>query len=237
MVASLALHGAVAAAVGGHALARSTAVSAAPDVAELAAPPLETVEPQVTPQAPAAQPSDHAAHAHHHTHPYPVAPDHDAVPHDPSLVHAPFSPAPAPAPAPAVTAESAPLHFTMSVGPAAVALPASAAAAAHPADVLAADVETVLGDSAIDSPARSLSQPHPVYPAAAAAAGIEATIRVEILIDPSGVVLEARPLDHVGYGLEDAAARALRNTRFTPPRRHGRPVRVRLVWSYDFRLT
>jgi TonB family protein len=128
----------------------------------------------------------------------------------------------------------------MTVGPSVVALPAvaTAHATARGTDDHAADpIETVAGDAAIDAPARSLSPLQPAYPAAAAAAGIEAVVRVEILIDPTGAVLEARPLDHVGYGLEDAAVRALRSARFTPPRRHGHPVRVRMIWSLAFRLT
>ena len=46
----------------------------------------------------------------------------------------------------------------------------------------------------------------------------------------------ARALTHVGYGLDEAALRAIRAYRFSPARRAGRPVPVRMRWSVQFRL-
>jgi len=39
-----------------------------------------------------------------------------------------------------------------------------------------------------------------------------------------------------GYGLDEEAVRAMRAYRFSPARRDGLPVRVRMPWTVQFRL-
>ena len=51
-----------------------------------------------------------------------------------------------------------------------------------------------------------------------------------------GRVLEARSLSHHGYGLDEAAERAIRTWQFSPALRDGHPVRVRMRWTVQFRL-
>jgi outer membrane biosynthesis protein TonB len=46
----------------------------------------------------------------------------------------------------------------------------------------------------------------------------------------------ARAGIRAGYGLDDAAARAIRDYRFSPAIRAGRPVAVRMRWTVQFRL-
>jgi protein TonB len=88
----------------------------------------------------------------------------------------------------------------------------------------------------VSSRARLLEGRPPEYPAAARAAAVEAELPLEIVVDASGSVVDARPLQHVGYGLDEAALRAIREYRFVPAQRAGRGVSVRMRWVIDFRL-
>jgi TonB family protein len=99
----------------------------------------------------------------------------------------------------------------------------------------ASDVETVAEDAA-DARPSLVSGDAPFYPAAAEAAGVEVDVPVAILIGVDGSVEEAHARGHVGYGLEEAATRAVRSYRFTRASRRGRPVRVRMTWTVLFRL-
>jgi TonB family protein len=76
----------------------------------------------------------------------------------------------------------------------------------------------------------------PSYPRAAEAAGIESRVPLEIVVDARGNVTSARCLSHVGYGLDEAALRGIRDYRFSPARRHGRAVPVRMRWVVQFEL-
>ena len=67
-------------------------------------------------------------------------------------------------------------------------------------------------------------------------AGIELDYLVGIVVDPSGRVVSARPLNRAGYGLDEAALRAIADYRFSPASRAGRPVGVRMHWTVQFRL-
>jgi TonB family protein len=59
---------------------------------------------------------------------------------------------------------------------------------------------------------------------------------VDIVVDATGRVIDARVPGHFGYGLEDAAIDTVRRTRFHPAERHGEPVAVRMRWTMQFRL-
>ncbi|HTA89085.1 MAG TPA: energy transducer TonB, partial [Polyangiaceae bacterium] len=93
-----------------------------------------------------------------------------------------------------------------------------------------------LSESAVDTPAKLRSGTPPAYTAQALSAGIEQDVPLQLVIDPSGAVLSARALVHVGYGLDDAALRSVQSYRFTPARRSGRPVAVRMRWVMRFQL-
>jgi protein TonB len=96
--------------------------------------------------------------------------------------------------------------------------------------------DEVFGERDLTTKARVLLQPEPAYPAEARRAEIEADVPVEILLDRDGHVLQARSLSHQGYGLDEAATRAIRTWTFSPALRAGRPVRVRMTWTVRFRL-
>lgn len=93
-----------------------------------------------------------------------------------------------------------------------------------------------LAENDLDVPIRPISRPDPVYPPEAKRAEVDADVSVEIVVGPDGRVVEARSLTRAGYGLDEAAVQAIRAWRFSPPLRHGRPVRVRMRWPFRFQL-
>jgi protein TonB len=65
---------------------------------------------------------------------------------------------------------------------------------------------------------------------------VEADLPLEIVVGTDGRVGSARPLAHAGYGLDEAALRALLHYRFSPAMRGGRAVPGRMRWVVQFRL-
>ena len=92
--------------------------------------------------------------------------------------------------------------------------------------------------AAVSGPAASsVDASAPVaYPPRARAAEIELDVPMEIVVDALGRVSEARVLRRSGYGLDEAAGRAVRAYRFSPAWRAGRAVAVRMRWMVQFRL-
>jgi protein TonB len=183
---------------------------------------------------------------HTHTHPYPVPPDHDAVPHDPSLVHLPIpglaahrSPQPIteapPALAQTLPSPAAP-RFTLTVG----AAPATNGSAVSPTSALEAPVPggdaAPLAESEVSSPARLLGSITPAYPPEAIAQEIESNVVVSIVVTTAGAVADAQLVKRAGYGLDEAVLRAVRGARFLPAQREGRPVAVRMRVTVSFAL-
>jgi protein TonB len=93
-----------------------------------------------------------------------------------------------------------------------------------------------IAEALVDRPARLLAATPVVYPAAARRAEIEVDLRLEIVVEPDGTVRVARLLSPAGYGLDEAALAAIRGYQFSPAVREGRPVRVRMRWTVQFRL-
>ena len=63
---------------------------------------------------------------------------------------------------------------------------------------------------------------------------MEASVPLEIVVDDSGTVRAVSVLARVGYGLDEAATRAVLAYRFAPARRAGKPQAVRLRWLVRF---
>jgi protein TonB len=91
-------------------------------------------------------------------------------------------------------------------------------------------------EAAVDTRARLLRGDAPLYTQEADAAGVEAEIPFEIVIDENGAVASAHALAHVGYGLDAAAERGILGYRFAPARRQGIAVPVRMRWQLRFQL-
>jgi protein TonB len=145
------------------------------------------------------------------------------------------APTEAPAPEPLLAPATVPAHFVM-------AAPIAAIAPTSAVNVSAAQLSSGgAGDgtfepSQVSSPARLVTRAGVVYPPEARAQEIETDVRVEIVVDETGRVVAARSLSNAGYGLDDAALRAIRRYRFAPATKDGRPVRIRMRWTVQFRL-
>lgn len=96
--------------------------------------------------------------------------------------------------------------------------------------------DRTFAESDVTDRATLLSGPKPVYPSGALADGIEldAPLAFEIVVDTAGAVVSTLPLDHAGHGFDEAALAALRAFRFTPAKRDGELVRVRMRWTVAF---
>src|SRR6188768_2689003 len=174
-----------------------------------------------------------------HRHDYPIPANHDAAPHDPSLRH--LLPVPSADNSPAsvapsvMTALPAP-RFMMVVAPASRGPSGVSAGSAVVAAAGESAPSEPVAEAAVDTPAKRLSGASPSYTLEAQAAGIEADVPFEIVVDAAGAVRSARALSHVGYGLDEVALRSVRAARFSPARRAGKAVAVRMRWLMSFRL-
>lgn len=132
----------------------------------------------------------------------------------------------------ALTVDSAPPRFTLSVtttGNTTRVL----GVASDPTTTVA---QPIVEASHVTTAATLVRSVNPAYPASARDEGVEATAVVEIVVDETGRVIDARSLTHAGYGFDEAAAAALLEYRFTPAKVGDRLVRVRMPWSVEFRL-
>jgi TonB family protein len=244
--ASMAAHAAVAIVAfgGGHATAPSSSVAGpAAEIAIETTPAPAPAEPVANVAGPASEHHE-ASHAHTHTHPYPVPEDHDLHPHDPSIVHVAGAPAPPSASPDAVTAAAdVPLpRFTLAIAPGTVTYGAVAAQGRgvgtgdHDGDHADHGDDVAVPASSVTVAAKRIDAPLGAYPEAARRAGIEGDVAVEIVVDTRGAVVEARPVRHVGYGLDEEAVGTVRRWRFTPAQKDGRAVRVRMTCDVAFRF-
>jgi TonB family protein len=177
-----------------------------------------------------------------HTHPYPVPRIHDALPRDPSLPHAPMAlderdTTHAAAPAVVETAAPAMPRFAIVVAEA-IHAPGGTTASDGQAMTSGSSIaaEEPIAAALADTPARLLAGAPPAYTREAEAAGVEADVPLEIVIDSRGTVVSARVLSRAGYGLDEAALQGIRGYRFAPARREGRSVAIRMRWLMRFQL-
>jgi len=88
-----------------------------------------------------------------------------------------------------------------------------------------------------DDPPVAKSPINPVYPEIAQEAGIEGTVIVQAFINAKGIVEETIILKGVpNTGLDEAAAEAIRKTRFKPAKQRDRPVGVWISIPVHFTL-
>jgi protein TonB len=78
----------------------------------------------------------------------------------------------------------------------------------------------------------------PSYPELAREAGIEGTVRVEVVIDTEGKVVDAAVVESdVTPSMERAALDAAKRCTFEPAKQRSKPVKVMVVIPFEFRLT
>ncbi|MBS1148461.1 MAG: ferric siderophore transporter, periplasmic energy transduction protein TonB [Myxococcaceae bacterium] len=74
------------------------------------------------------------------------------------------------------------------------------------------------------------------YPDEARKAGVEGTVRLRIVVDNEGRVVDVKVLNGPGYGLNDAARDAIRRFKFKAAIKGGEPVSTTMVYNYTFLL-
>ena len=74
------------------------------------------------------------------------------------------------------------------------------------------------------------------YPAAAKAARLQADVDLELTIDATGAVTEARVVTPVGNGFDEAALEAARRFVFEPAKRGDKAIPARIKYRYVFEL-
>lgn len=144
-----------------------------------------------------------------------------------------------PIPATSQVAESPAPRFTITLTKSAGSAslnPASGSVPEANTMVTAGAANLPLPVASVDVPARLRAGNAPTYTPAALAAGIEANVPLEIVVSEGGLVTSARGLEHVGYGLDEAARQSVLGYRFTPAMRNNRPVPVRMRWLMRFQL-
>ncbi|MDF2692926.1 MAG: uncharacterized protein K0S65_1309 [Labilithrix sp.] len=174
--------------------------------------------------------------------PEPVVP-HDPPPRAQHAKGAAEAPPPADAPAPASNALAAlpdlGLELSGGGGPGGLAVPPSAPAprAAPTTKTLqAAPARRPAQDACDEPPAKPklVKLPQPAYTEAARSAGIEGKVRLEIVVDETGKVVDVKPLTSLGHGLDEAAIAAARAATFEPAQRCGRPSRSTFTIAIRF---
>ena len=113
---------------------------------------------------------------------------------------------------------------------------------AHPAGD---DAGTVYGPDEVDEPARVLDRAGfsqslmRLYPALLRDAGVEGSVTVSLVVGTDGRAHLPRVVRSTAAAFDDATLRAVSRLRFTPARRGGQPVAVRIEfpveWSLAFR--
>lgn len=88
----------------------------------------------------------------------------------------------------------------------------------------------------VDRQPSVLSEVKVPYPDEAKRAGIEGTVTLAITIDENGDVVAAKVLDGPGYGLNEAALKAIRRYKFRPATKGGESVATDLKFAYTFLL-
>lgn len=198
-----------------------------------------------------------------HTHPYPV-PGHDARPHDPSQPHAhdahdddhdhdrnhdhDHAGEGAPAAAAAVVANDSAAKmpvFAISNGSGAMAAGSTRVADAKGDGTGSAGAggpdangvgNVTYPVSGVSTPAKLATSVTAGYPVDARADDVEGDVGLEIVVDATGQVVDARVVTRAGHGFDESALAAIRRYRFAPAQREGRNVRVRMPWTVSFRL-
>jgi protein TonB len=86
------------------------------------------------------------------------------------------------------------------------------------------------------TPPGLLHEVKPDYTEEARRRGVEGQVVLEIVVRSDGRVGSVRVLRGLGAGLDQRAADAVRQWRFSPARRHGSPVDVMVEVEVEFRI-
>jgi protein TonB len=84
-------------------------------------------------------------------------------------------------------------------------------------------------------PPRPVSGPSPTYPDRARRLRLEGSVLIEMVVTENGQAEGIRVLESAGAVLDEAVMEAVRQWRFDPASKAGRPVRTRWQYRHTFR--
>jgi TonB family protein len=84
--------------------------------------------------------------------------------------------------------------------------------------------------------ARVLAKPEPSYTEWARRFGVTGTVRLRLVLRPSGEVERITPVSRLPHGLTQQAIAAARHVKFTPAIKDGRPVSQYITFDYNFNI-
>jgi TonB family protein len=84
--------------------------------------------------------------------------------------------------------------------------------------------------------AQILAKPEPSYTEWARRFGVMGTVRMRLILRPSGEVGSITPISRLPHGLTQAAIEAARRIKFTPAMKDGRPVSQYVTFEYNFNI-
>lgn len=76
----------------------------------------------------------------------------------------------------------------------------------------------------------------PVFPTAAKKAGVSGILFLQVVISDKGTVVAAKVLKKIGYGMEAAALKWIKNKKFHPALVDGQPISVKMMIPVKFEL-
>ncbi|HJW93382.1 MAG TPA: TonB family protein [Thermoanaerobaculia bacterium] len=109
-------------------------------------------------------------------------------------------------------------------------------AAPAPVQVAAVREGDVIDVNELDTIPKALGTIRPSYSPIAQRQRVEGTVLLTALISETGQVLDVRVLKGVGFGLDEAAARAMKTTRFSPAMKDGKRVKTWFPQQITFKL-
>jgi protein TonB len=100
-----------------------------------------------------------------------------------------------------------------------------------------ADLPVEAGGAVVSPVLIESSGVKPIYPEAALRAGLEGLVVLEAIVDERGRVgHDVKVVRSLGHGFDEAAVAAVRQWRFRPATRDGKPIKVRRIFPILFRL-
>lgn len=75
-----------------------------------------------------------------------------------------------------------------------------------------------------------------VYPEIAKRAGVEGRVFIKAYVDENGNVTKAEVMKGIGAGCDEAALKAVKETKFKPGKQRGKPVKVQVAVPIVFKL-
>lgn len=144
---------------------------------------------------------------------------------------------PSPAAVPVEAPRPAPPQPAPEPSPPAPPEPSPPASPAPGVELPLAEDPTYYPAAKVDVHPQALRRIEPVFPDAAANAGIQGEVTLLLLIDEFGVVKEASVAEAKPEGwFEESALEAFRNARFRPAERKGRAVKSRVLIRVSYEL-